>query len=108
MSVYLPPDSRAEALAALQAAAAPDTPLALVAGDINLQLEKPRDPGETRDVELRKQLLDRWCLCPLACPGATRRGPRGASSIDTAAVPQDRVGAWQTTLRWRPGLSDHA
>eukprot|EP00969_Alexandrium_andersonii_P022522 985641-Alexandrium_andersonii.AAC.1 len=79
-----------------------------MAGDINLQLENPRDPGETRDAESWKRLLDRWSLCPLACPGATRRGPRGASSIDTAAVPRDRVGAWQTTLRWRPGLSDHA
>eukprot|EP00969_Alexandrium_andersonii_P309193 13663430-Alexandrium_andersonii.AAC.1 len=60
MSVYLPPDSRAEALAALQAATSPVTPLALMAGDINLQLENPRDPGETRDAESWKQLLDRW------------------------------------------------
>eukprot|EP00969_Alexandrium_andersonii_P309242 13665833-Alexandrium_andersonii.AAC.1 len=65
MSVYLPPDSRAEALAALQASAAPSSQLSLVAGDINLQLASPRDAGESRDADAWKRLLDRWHLCTL-------------------------------------------
>eukprot|EP00969_Alexandrium_andersonii_P061834 2726460-Alexandrium_andersonii.AAC.1 len=77
MSVYLPPDSRVEALAALQAAQPPSTPLSLVAGDINIQLARPRGAAETRDAELWQQLLDRCQLCTLECAGATRRGQRG-------------------------------
>eukprot|EP00969_Alexandrium_andersonii_P328636 14521775-Alexandrium_andersonii.AAC.1 len=49
MSVYLAPDSRAEALAALQAADPPTAPPSLVVGDINIQLTHPRDAAETRD-----------------------------------------------------------
>eukprot|EP00969_Alexandrium_andersonii_P252815 11173280-Alexandrium_andersonii.AAC.1 len=69
MSVDLPPDSRAEAIAALQVADPPATPLSSVAG-INIQPTRPRGAVEARD-----QLpLDRWPLCALECAGATRRG----------------------------------
>eukprot|EP00969_Alexandrium_andersonii_P186133 8223462-Alexandrium_andersonii.AAC.1 len=52
--------------------------------------------------------MGRWGLETLEFKGATRRGRRGSSSIDVAAVAPALAGAWEAKPRWQHGLSDHA
>ena len=63
ISVYLPPDSRGEVLAALQASPRPGTQEVYAGGDVNLQMHSPQDDGEQNDGELLQRIVAALGAC---------------------------------------------
>ncbi|MFM7980146.1 MAG: hypothetical protein ACKPKO_12600, partial [Candidatus Fonsibacter sp.] len=108
ISLYLPPDSRREVIASLGALSRPGTADIYVAGDINMQVHRPRDAQEGEDLEALTHVFSAWGLCMIPNLRHTRCGADSGVVIDIMAAPCQDVWRWTLHTTWHLGLSDHA
>ena len=109
-SLYLPPDSRQEILgqlAADPALGAADRTSLYIAGDVNIQVDDPRNPEEERDARALEDYLAACGATRVPGVGPTRNGA-SRTSLDIVAAPSTSAWTWRPSSRWLPGLSDHA
>ena len=79
-------------------------------GDLNFQLDDPRDPDELRLAALWHGYAASTGACPVPSIGPTRRPPRATeprATLDHACTPPYSAGGCAARLGWT-NLSDHA
>ena len=106
VSLYLPPGRQDEALGATEALIPAEGPPLVVAGDINTQMDEPREGEEERVARLRSFLEERGAI-PVDGPRITRRGRQG-TCLDLIAAPATQAWRWSARAVWHAALSDHA
>ena len=106
VSLYLPPGRQAEVITELDRIHPPAAPF-VIGGDVNLDLDDPRDLEEERNGQALRALLQRWGARIVGGGQPTHQDRHGARRIDFLAVELHAAAAWDTTCHWHSRLSIH-